>query len=114
MTDAHIGRLLAAALHQAISEVLPMRVGFYEHWLSGEGLRDGAIGLAPMTAVLGFLRAEGGAYHSVMAAAGRLAADWSIDGMSPIKRGFIRALPRSLRARAAVGVAQTIARAGYT
>src|SRR5439155_25272548 len=51
MTDARIRRVLAASLHQAIGDVLPQRLDFYEVWLKSEGLRDGSIGLAPMTAV---------------------------------------------------------------
>ena len=49
MTEARIGRLLPACLHQAISDVLPERLEYYEEWLSPDGLRDGSIGLAPVT-----------------------------------------------------------------
>ena len=35
---------------------------FYENWLNAEGLREGTIGLAPLYAVLSFLRQEGDAY----------------------------------------------------
>jgi len=47
MTEAQVGRVLPACLHQAISEVLPDRLEYYEEWLSPDGLRDGSIGLAP-------------------------------------------------------------------
>jgi hypothetical protein len=99
MTEARIGRLLAASLHQAISDVLPQRLDFYELWLRSEGLRDGSIGLAPMTAVLGFLRTED-AYDRVMARAGGLAAQWAVAAISPLERRAIHLLPRSWRARA--------------
>jgi len=59
MREAGIGRVLVASLHQAISDILPTRLGFYENWLSVEGLREGTIGLAPLYAVLSFLRQEG-------------------------------------------------------
>ncbi len=114
MTDARIGRLLVAVLHQAISEALPGRLDFYEHWLTGEGLRDGTIGLAPMIAVLGFLRTEGaGPYDAVMMTAGTYAADWTVDAMSVLRRRWIGALPKSLRARAALRIARDAVRAGY-
>ena len=70
MSDTGIGRLLVASLHQAISELLPTRLDFYEHWLSSEGLRYGRIGLAPLGAVLSFLREEGEAYDRVTTRAG--------------------------------------------
>jgi predicted hydrocarbon binding protein len=110
MTEAHIGRLLAPCLHQAILDVVPQRLEFYEHWLRSEGLRDGSIGLAPTTAVLGFLRTEGDNYDRVMARAGRLAAEWTIDVMSAFRRRCIGWLPRPLRARAALRVAASIVR----
>ena len=59
MTDAGVGRLLVASLHQGIQDVLPTRLDFYESWLNPAGMRDGKIGLAPMAAVLSFLRQEG-------------------------------------------------------
>ena len=59
MTDDGIGRLLVASLHQSIGEVLPTRLEYYEHWLSPMGLREGRSGLAPLGAVLIFLRQEG-------------------------------------------------------
>lgn len=116
MTDAHaghVGRLLVAALHQAISDELPMRMEFYEHWLGGERLRDGGVGLAPMTAVIGFLRAEGEPYHAVMARAGRFAADWTRDAMPAVRRRGLLALPRWWRSRAVLRVAADAIRAGY-
>jgi hypothetical protein len=110
MTEARVGRLLAACLHQAILDELPQRLDFYENWLHSEGLRDGSIGLAPMTAVLGFLRTEGAAYDRVMARAGRLAADWSVVSLPAMQRSWIAWLPKPLRARAALRVAAGIVR----
>src|SRR6266571_3998860 len=59
MREAGIGRVLVASLHQGIADILPTRLAFYENWLSVEGLREGTIGLAPLFAVLSFLRQEG-------------------------------------------------------
>ena len=70
MSEARIGRVLVASLHQAIAEVLPNRLEFYENWLSTAGLREGTIGLAPLSAVLSFLRREGEAYNQITARAG--------------------------------------------
>ena len=63
MREAGIGRVLVASLHQGIADILPTRLTFYENWLNAEGLRDGTIGLAPLYAVLSFLRQEGDAYE---------------------------------------------------
>jgi predicted hydrocarbon binding protein len=108
MTEARVGRLLAACLHQAIADELPQRLDFYEEWLTSEGLRDGNIGAGPMTAVLGFLRTEGGAYDAVVAHAGRLAADWTVQSLAPMRRRAIGWLPRPMRTRAAIRVATEI------
>ena len=40
MTEAGIGRVLVASLHQGIADVLPTRLEFYENWLHPEGLRE--------------------------------------------------------------------------
>jgi hypothetical protein len=109
MTEARVGRLLAASLHQAIGDVMPQRLDFYEEWLRSDGLRDGSIGLAPMTAVLGFLRTEE-AYDRVVARAGHLAAEWTVASMSPLQRRAITLLPQSLRARVALRIAVSIVR----
>ena len=55
--------MLVASLHQAIADILPTRLAFYENWLNADGLREGTIGLAPLYAVLSFLRQEGDAYE---------------------------------------------------
>ena len=41
MSEPRIGRVLVASLHQAIADVLPSRLEFYENWLSNAGLREG-------------------------------------------------------------------------
>ena len=74
MREAGIGRVLVASLHQGIADILPTRLGFYENWLNAEGLREGTIGLAPLYAVLSFLRQEGDAYRLITTRAGEYAA----------------------------------------
>jgi hypothetical protein len=99
MRDVGIGRVLVASLHEAIADLLPARLGFYEHWLSPEGLRDGTIGVAPLSAVLSFLRQEGDAYDRIMTRAGEHAAAWTVESMTALERGTIASLPAWLRAR---------------
>jgi hypothetical protein len=110
MTEARIGRLVPACLHQAIQDALPLRLDFYEHWLHSEGLHNGSIGLAPMTAVLGFLRKEGAGYNQVVERAGALAAEWTVASMSPFQKRMVAALPRPLRVRAVLRIACEIVR----
>jgi hypothetical protein len=110
MTEARIGRLLPACLHQAIGDVLPQRLDFYEEWLDPDGLRDGSIGLAPMTAVIGFLRTEGAAYDDVMDRAGQLAAQWTHASTPAFRRRVMARLPRAFRVRAALALARRIVR----
>jgi uncharacterized membrane protein len=54
------------------------------------------MGLAPMSAVLGFLRTEA-AYARVMDRAGRLAADWTVSAMpSVLRRSYVAAAAETL------------------
>jgi hypothetical protein len=114
MKEARIGRVIVASLHQAIADVLPQRLEFYENWINSHGLREGTIGLAPLLAVISFLRTEGRAYPQVMARAGEYAADWSLAAMSPLRRRVILFLPAWLRSRAALGVARGLIRESYS
>ena len=113
MRDPGIGRVLLASLHQGIADILPTRLGFYESWLHAEGLRDGTIGLAPLYAVLSFLRQEGGAYATITTSAGDYAAEWTVQGMSAFERSFIRAAPNWLRRRLVLRLAARLVRATY-
>jgi bacteriochlorophyll 4-vinyl reductase len=113
MRDGGIGRVLVAALHQGIVDLLPERQEFYENWFSPAGLRSGRVGLAPLTAVLSFLRREGDAYTQITGRAGEYAADWIVDALPPLRRAIVRALPRQLRVRLALGVARDLVRQTY-
>jgi hypothetical protein len=113
MSEARIGRVLVASLHQAIADLLPTRLEFYENWLNVAGLREGTIGLAPLTAVLSFLRTEGHAYNLITERAGEYAAAWTFENEPALKVRVIRALPAGLRARAALGTARALVRATY-
>jgi hypothetical protein len=114
MSEGRIGRVLVASLHQGIADVLPMRLEFYENWLNGAGLREGTIGLGPLTAVISFLRAEeDDAYSAVMARAGRYAGDWTVRSLPTMEQRLIGALPIGLRTRAALRTARNLVRATY-
>src|SRR5207344_2812680 len=99
MREAGIGRVLVASLHQGIADILPTRLGFYENWLNAEGLREGTIGLAPLYAVLSFLRQEGAAYDLITSRAGEYAAEWTVQSMPPFRRSLVRDAPVWLRKR---------------
>ena len=113
MSEPRIGRVLVASLHQAIADLLPNRIEFYENWLSVSGLREGTIGLAPLSAVLSFLRSEGAAYNLITARAGEYAAEWTVSGMPALERRIIRALPLTWRTRAALRTAGGLVRTTY-
>ena len=111
MVDAGIGRLLVASLHQGIADVAPTRLPFYENWLTPPGLRDGKFGLAPLHAVLSFLRLEGQvAYEQIMKKAGRYTADWGYTELSSFERRTVRALPPALRSRAVLYLSRRLVR----
>jgi hypothetical protein len=111
MTEPGIGRILVASLHQGITDLLPARLEFYESWLNPDGLRQGTIGLAPVLAVLSFLRQEGVPYQQVTRRAGEYAAEWTVAAQSPARRGLVQSLPIWLRFRAVLRVGRrTISR----
>src|SRR5262245_53140601 len=111
--DAVVGRLLVASLHQAIADLLPTRLEFYESWLNPGGLREGRIGLAPLAAVLSFLRLEGEPYHLITARAGEYTAEWSVADLSPLRKRIMLAAPPGIRKRLVIGVASFVARSTY-
>ena len=113
MSEAGIGRVLVASLHQGIADILPTRLGFYENWLNAEGLREGTIGLAPLYAVLSFLRQEGEAYTLITTRAGEYAADWTVQSMPPFQRAMIKAAPVWLRSRILLRMARGLVRSSY-
>ncbi len=113
MREAGIGRVLVASLHQGIADILPTRLGFYENWLNAQGLREGTIGLAPLYAVLSFLRQEGDAYTLITTRAGQYAADWTVQSMPPIQRAMIKAAPVWLRSRILLRLARRLVRSSY-
>jgi len=113
MTEAGIGRVLVASLHQGIADILPTRLDFYENWLNPEGLRHGTIGLAPLNAVLSFLRLEGEPYRLIAERAGAYAAEWSVASQSTARRSLVRRLPLSIRRRVVLGMARQTIRQTY-
>jgi len=113
MREGGVGRVLVASLHQAIADILPTRRVFYENWLNAGGLREGTIGLAPLYAVLSFLRQEGDAYQMITTRAGEYAAQWTVESMAPLRRGFVHASPGWLRGRLVLRLATEIVRNSY-
>ncbi len=113
MRQAGIGRVLVASLHQGIADILPTRLGFYENWLNAEGLREGTIGLAPLYAVLSFLRQEGDAYQLITTRAGEYAAEWTVESMSSMQQALIRSAPLWLRIRVLLRLARQLVRSSY-
>ena len=114
MQDGGVGRLLVASLHQSIADELPSRLEFYESWLNPAGLRDGRIGLAPLAAVLSFLRQEtGDPYLKVSARAGRYCAIWLVDAMNPVHSRILMRLPRGIRLWLVMRLARRLVRQTY-
>jgi bacteriochlorophyll 4-vinyl reductase len=113
MNEGGVGRLLVASLHQGIADLLPSRLEFYEAWLNPAGLREGRIGIAPLAAVLSFLRQEGEPYRLIAARAGEYSAEWMVAGLPPMQRAMLRAAPPGLRLRLVMYVARRMVRSTY-
>lgn len=89
----------------------PTRLPFYENWLTPPSLREARFGLAPLHAVLSFLRLEGQTqYEQIMRRAGTYGADWGYAELSSISRAAVRSLPVALRARAALALSRGLVR----
>ena len=112
MVDAGIGRLLIASLHQGIADIVPARLPFYENWLTPPGLSSGRkFGLAPLHAVLSFLRLEGeSTYTQIMHRAGGYAGEWAFDELSPFRRALVWRSPAFLRVRTALWLSRGMIR----
>ena len=113
MNEAGIGRLLVASLHQGIADLLPTRLEFYEAWLNPSGLRDGRIGLAPLAAVLSFLRQEGEPYQLIAARAGEYTAEWTVADLPAFQRAVLRAAPPRVRVHLVMRLARQMIRNTY-
>ena len=113
MSEGGVGRLLVASLHQGISDLLPTRLEFYESWLNPVGLREGRIGLAPLTAALSFLRLEGEPYRLIAARAGEYTAEWTVADLSALQRSVIRAAPAGVRLRLALRLVRRMVRSTF-
>jgi len=113
MNEAGVGRLLVASLHQGIADLLPSRLEFYEAWLNPAGLREGRIGLAPLAAVLSFLRQEGESYRLIAARAGEYSAEWLVASLPPMQRTMLRAAPHKLRLYLVMRLARRMVRSTY-
>ena len=113
MNDSGVGRLLVASLHQGIADLLPTRLEFYESWLHPSGLREGRIGLAPLAAVLSFLRQEGEAYRLVAGRAGEYSAEWTVAELPAFERTCVRAMPDAIRLRLVTRIARRMVRQTY-
>jgi predicted hydrocarbon binding protein len=113
MNEAGIGRLLVASLHQGIADLLPSRLEFYEAWLNPSGLRDGRIGLAPLAAVLSFLRREGDHYALIAARAGEYTAEWTVADLPAFQRAVLRAAPPGIRLHLVMRLARHMIRNTY-
>ncbi|RPI55285.1 MAG: hypothetical protein EHM55_08350 [Acidobacteria bacterium] len=111
--DATVGRVLLASLHQAIAEVLPARLEFYERWLAPSSPGEETLGVASFMAVLAFLHEEGDASEAVATSAGHHAAVRSFRQLPPMKRAYLSVLPRPLRAQKVVRLAVGILPALY-
>ena len=114
MNEAGIGRLLVASLHQGIADLLPTRLEFYEAWLNPSGLRDGRIGLAPLAAVLSFLRQEGEPYKLIAARAGEYTAEWTVADLPAFQRAVLRAAPPRVRVYLVTRLARQMIRNTYS
>ena len=108
MTEARVGRVVVAALHEALATQLPLRLEFYETYLRPMGMRAGRIGAASFTAALSFLRREPGAYDPVVRQAGALAARWTYDAEQRLRRAVWERLPDGARRRWALTLASKL------
>ena len=110
MSEPRIGRVVAAAVHQALADCLPLRLEHYETWIRPWDLRGGRVGVAPFAAALSFLRREDDAYPRVVERAGRYAAEWTFAATPAMGRAWARRLPGRWRLRWVLRTARDVVR----
>ena len=110
MPNEKIGRLLVASLHQAIAEMLPARLEFYETWLDTRKLRRESVGLGQLVAALSFLRQEDAEYDQVVTLAATYAVDWTVESWPPLMTNALGALPTFARRRVVLRLASRLLR----
>ena len=110
MKRMKIERLLPASLHQAIAELLPLRLEFYENWLRPLDLFRGTVGLSQVSAVLSFLRKEEHNYDLVTCRAGEHAAQSFIEEVSAFTCFVACMLPVRWRVRVALRLCSSLVR----
>lgn len=109
MVDPGIGRLLIASLHQGVADVSPMRLPFYEDWLSPTGLREGRMGLAPLGAVLSFLHREHPPDNErIPDRAGFCAAEWTYEAHDGLKLRLMRRMALKSRTKSAIKLGKSL------
>lgn len=109
MVDPGIGRLLIASLHQGVADVSPMRLPFYEDWLSPTGMREGRMGLAPLGAVLSFLHREHPPDDErIPDRAGFCAAEWTYQAHQGLKMRLTRRMALKTRTRSALKLGKAL------
>jgi len=70
-------------------------------------------GLAPLAAVLSFLRQEGDPYRLIAGRAGEYTAEWTVSSMSGFEKAVIRAAPPGLRVHLVMRIARKMIRSTY-
>lgn len=95
--ELKISRAVGAALHQAISEILPSRLEFYEEWLTLDRIRERPLSRAKVGAVLSFLRQEPNHYNEVVERAGHHTAEWALEVLPAWRGRLICQMPRPFR-----------------
>jgi len=110
MKRMKIERLLPASLHQAIAELLPLRLEFYENWLCPLDLFRGTVGSPQLSAVLSFLSKEEHNYDLVTCRAGEHAAQSFIEEVSGFTCFVACMLPVRWRVRVALRLCSSLVR----
>jgi predicted hydrocarbon binding protein len=94
-----VERLFLASLWKALQDIAPERLEVFQKWFDPADRRP-RFHIAPVMGAVSYLRRDTALYQRVMEQAGRYAADWSFEHLSPLERKLWGSLPRAGRDRA--------------
>ena len=99
MKEDLVERLFLASLRQALEDIAPEQLEVFLEWFDPADRRP-RFHIAPVMGAVSYLRRDRALYRRVMEQAGRYAADWSYEHLSPVERKFWGSMPRAGRDRA--------------
>lgn len=99
MSETSVERVFVASVRTALEQLAPERLDVFENWFP-PGDRRRRFHIATVMGAVSYLSRDPEFYNAVMQKAGRIAADWCYEQVSPVERKFWASMPRAGKERA--------------